>query len=275
MLVEVGRKAYLASIVPVIVNAILNEHQIIVDIVAFVNRGDFPRSRLGEKQRGKILAGWVSRKMRTIAQFAIRDMDPTHSNMMMGIPEGDSPSDGRRASYNSFRNSSIGGIGLAAVGSTLRNMEPAPQILEQRELESQLEHIAAIPAVMPGNGHRQQQQQQQGQPRGSYDSDAGQHAQSEITPTGPPAHQHGFDLPDFGQFDTDSGRQTPPGGVARGVAPPPEIRLPGQSEFNDVEWRPHQQQGPLRARNASITEDDWMNDAVAQMDLADGHARGQ
>lgn len=43
VLVEVSRKAYLASIVPVIVNAILNEHQIIVDIVAFVNKGDFPR----------------------------------------------------------------------------------------------------------------------------------------------------------------------------------------------------------------------------------------
>jgi len=69
VLVEVGRKAYLASIVPVIVNAILNEHQIVVDIVAFVNKGDFPRSRLGEKQRGKILASWVTRKMRTMAQF--------------------------------------------------------------------------------------------------------------------------------------------------------------------------------------------------------------
>ena len=73
MLVEVVRKAYLASIVPVIVNAILNEHQLVVDIVAFVAQGDFPRSRLGEKQRGKILASWVTRKLRTIAQFMIRD----------------------------------------------------------------------------------------------------------------------------------------------------------------------------------------------------------
>src|SRR6266536_5591766 len=73
--VEVMRKAYLASIVPVIVNAILNEHQLVVDIVAFVSYGDFSRSRLGEKQRGKILANWVTRKMRTIAQFGIRDPD--------------------------------------------------------------------------------------------------------------------------------------------------------------------------------------------------------
>lgn len=81
VLVEVMRKAYLASIVPVIVNAILNEHQVIVDIIAFVSKGDFPRSRLGEKQRGKILASWVTRKMRTIAQFGIRDADAADSQI--------------------------------------------------------------------------------------------------------------------------------------------------------------------------------------------------
>lgn len=75
VLVEVYRKAYLASLVPVIVNTVLNEHQIIVDIVAFVGEGDFPRSRLMEKQRGKILASWVTRKLRTIAQFGIKDPD--------------------------------------------------------------------------------------------------------------------------------------------------------------------------------------------------------
>lgn len=75
VVVEVTRKAYLASIAPVIVNAILNEHQVIADIVAFVSYGDFPRSRLGEKQRGKVLASWVTRKLRTMAQFSIREME--------------------------------------------------------------------------------------------------------------------------------------------------------------------------------------------------------
>lgn len=75
------RKAYLASIVPVIVNAVLNEHQVVVDIVAFVQKGDFPRSRLGEKQRGKVLASWVTRKLRTIAQFGIRDPDGADSQI--------------------------------------------------------------------------------------------------------------------------------------------------------------------------------------------------
>lgn len=75
VIVEVFRKAYLASLVPVIINAVLNEHQIVVDIIAFVGQGDFPRSRLSEKQRAKILSNWVTRKLRTIAQFNIRDQD--------------------------------------------------------------------------------------------------------------------------------------------------------------------------------------------------------
>lgn len=108
ILVEVGRKAYLASIVPVIVNAVLNEHQLIVDIVAFVSRGDFPRSRLGEKQRGKILASWVTRKMRTIAQFGIRDADGTDSQ----ITEVAEPRSG------------VGSV--VGVGSSLKNVETIP-----------------------------------------------------------------------------------------------------------------------------------------------------
>lgn len=134
VLVEVARKAYLASIVPVIVNAILNEHQIIVDIVAFVNRGDFPRSRLGEKQRGKILAGWVSRKMRTMAQFAIRDMAALDQDNVIGAGGGSSSgaaTDANRASLSSMRSGGPGGSGGAQ-----SSLGP-PQILEQRELEQQ------------------------------------------------------------------------------------------------------------------------------------------
>jgi hypothetical protein len=78
VLVEIFRKNFLASIVPVIVNAILNNHHLVIDIVAFVQKGDFPRSRLGEKQRGKILAGWVTRKIQTIAQFGIREPEEDH-----------------------------------------------------------------------------------------------------------------------------------------------------------------------------------------------------
>ncbi|KAI0148436.1 acetyl-CoA synthetase-like protein [Xylariaceae sp. FL1272] len=133
VLVEVSRKAYLASVVPVIVNSILNEHQIVADIVAFVNKGDFPRSRLGEKQRGKILAGWVTRKMRTIAQFAIRDANTN------GLDDTDGTGQNHRASVGSIRSNNVPGA------SSLRNMEHAPQILEQEELDHQMDKLAALP----------------------------------------------------------------------------------------------------------------------------------
>jgi len=107
VLVEVMRRNYLASIVPVIVNAVLNEHQVIVDIVAFVAKGDFPRSRLGEKQRGKILASWVTRKMETIAQFSIRDADGADSQ----ITEVAEP----RSTVGSVR-----------IGSSLKNVQTIP-----------------------------------------------------------------------------------------------------------------------------------------------------
>ena len=128
------RKAYLASIVPVIVNAILNEHQVIVDIIAFVSKGDFPRSRLGEKQRGKILASWVTRKMRTIAQFGIRDADAADSQ----ITEVAEP------------RSRVGSV--VGKGNSLRNVEtidtrPMNGMDTQQQLQEPLPHdYSIIPA---------------------------------------------------------------------------------------------------------------------------------
>ncbi|AEO58159.1 hypothetical protein MYCTH_2305331 [Thermothelomyces thermophilus ATCC 42464] len=222
VLVEVARKAYLASIVPVIVNAILNEHQIVVDIVAFVNKGDFPRSRLGEKQRGKILAGWVSRKLRTIAQFSIKDNDreplgaPGTSSGEQASSHGSGlPDDQHRASLGSFRSGSG--------GNNPRNAEPAPQALELRQqyhrdqgyddrtmTMNSMNRAAAT--MTPGSGpvempadevkinthdndqtptkdHRTEQQQQQQQRQE-------QPSQGLVDPS--PAH--GFELPDFNQF---------------------------------------------------------------------------
>ena len=140
VLVEVVRKPYLASMVPVIVNAILNEHQIIVDIVAFVNKGDFPRSRLGEKQRGKILAGWVTRKMRTLAQWSIKDMDYEGQNQQGSADAPTEPS-AHRMSTGSIRS----GGGYPAGSSSLRNVAAAPQILEQLE-EDITPGLAEMPA---------------------------------------------------------------------------------------------------------------------------------
>lgn len=126
VVVEVTRKAYLASLVPVIVNVILNEHQVVADIVAFVSNGDFPRSRLGEKQRGKVLASWVTRKLRTIAQFSIRDSD---DNPFADVPQ-------HRASRGSKPGSTMGN----SIRRSNTNPEPdasavprspAPVVLEE------------------------------------------------------------------------------------------------------------------------------------------------
>lgn len=128
ILVEVMRKNFLASIVPVIVNAVLNAHQLVPDLVAFVARGDFPRSRLGEKQRGKILAGWVTRKMRTIAQFGIKDPNE------QGDP---------RASSSSFRGNSIRGSSLKHVESVTAMQELAENDYDesQTDMPSEESHM--------------------------------------------------------------------------------------------------------------------------------------
>ncbi|EGO57941.1 hypothetical protein NEUTE1DRAFT_82005 [Neurospora tetrasperma FGSC 2508] len=251
VLVEVARKAYLASIVPVIVNAILNEHQIIADIVAFVNKGDFPRSRLGEKQRGKILAGWVSRKMRTIAQFAIKDMDSATAAGLPGTSSGeqsggghhpgsmsDIPEIAHRASMAiSHRSSGAQQQSQGAGSSSLRNVEPAPQILEQREAEQQarvLEDMASLSIQSQQQFHNQQQQQgpvelpagNDGR-RGSitYSNRSGQYGgyqgygDADQTPTRqrissmypqqqqPPAH--GYELADFDRFGDSEPSELP------------------------------------------------------------------
>ena len=144
VLVEVMRKAYLASIVPVIVNAILNEHQLVVDIVAFVSKGDFPRSRLGEKQRGKILASWVTRKMHTIAQFSIRDPDGADSQITE-VPET------QMSNAPSFRRGSVSTV------DRRQSIEPGipPTVAEQHQFEThEPEPYASIPtgiSEMPGD----------------------------------------------------------------------------------------------------------------------------
>ncbi|CAL5866983.1 uncharacterized protein PFLUO_LOCUS1195 [Penicillium psychrofluorescens] len=141
VVVEVTRKAYLASLVPVIVDAILNEHQVVVDIVNFVSHGDFPRSRLGEKQRGKVLASWVTRKLRTIAQFSIRDSDGA------GGPFADLPQ--HRVSRSSKPGSTMGS---SLRKSTLVNPEsevprsPAPVVLEDSMQQNQNNFYQDMPS---------------------------------------------------------------------------------------------------------------------------------
>lgn len=86
-------KDNLAAIVPVIINAVLEEHQFVLDVVSFVAVNDFPRSRLGEKQRGKILASWVTKKLPITGKFGVSNGEQSlfkalkFSSPMMGTTE--------------------------------------------------------------------------------------------------------------------------------------------------------------------------------------------
>jgi hypothetical protein len=109
--------------------------------VAFVALGDFPRSRLGEKQRGKVLASWVSRKMRTIAQFSIRDPE-VDGSVGTVVPE---DAMARRGSApRSFRQSGASGM-VGGGGSSLRHAESIAQMPLMEEpsqyVSSQQDHL--------------------------------------------------------------------------------------------------------------------------------------
>ncbi|RYP13531.1 hypothetical protein DL765_006853 [Monosporascus sp. GIB2] len=228
VLVEVSRKAYLASIVPVIVNAILNEHQIVVDIVAFVNKGDFPRSRLGEKQRGKILAGWVTRKMRTIAQFNIRDDS--------GVDASEHP---HRASVSSLRSAGAAGT------SSLRNMEHAPQILEQEEIGKQMDRMAALPEGVATHQMGSSTATPSEYERGTSSSAASARQQSMTPqirlPSGPHDRQSMYDAP--GPWDPNDHFQGPPAAQGQG-------------------------QGQMQGWEGPTDEDEWTREAIRSMSLA-------
>lgn len=274
---EVGRKAYLASIVPVIVNAILNEHQIVVDIVAFVNKGDFPRSRLGEKQRGKILNSWVTRKMRTMAQFGIRDPDSALSDVTEGLEP--------RSGVVSLRQGSV-------MASSLRNMESAPHILEERELERQRMQLRSQNSFMPvpAGISEMPAQNYNDSPIASPKNGNGNSMEDDDTPTDT---RRPFELPvpDYevrgGSFLDSDDFQVPGFGVTEpSPSSPPQVGpKPGassQTHLPSVEGRetgdlwslPSQQaRGGLRVQNnieSDDEDDDWQKDAIMHMNLAGG-----
>jgi hypothetical protein len=136
VVVEIFRRNFLASMVPVIVNAVLNEHQLVIDIVAFVIKGDFHRSRLGEKQRGKILAGWVTRKMRTIAQYSIRDPNGAENQITEVAEPGAVP-----GQSGTFRTGGPGSMKGSLRGSMLGTMTGQMQNLQ---LQSSAQEIPGL-----------------------------------------------------------------------------------------------------------------------------------
>lgn len=276
-----GRKAYLASIVPVIVNAVLNDHQIVVDIVAFVNKGDFPRSRLGEKQRGKILASWVTRKMRTMAQFGIRDADSAMSDIIETIEP--------RRSGTNLKNGSV-------IASSLRNAESAPQILEEGDFDRQQYPDTDFIQLPTGISEMPAMKFDDPVDELFIATGTGASTMSDKTPTDDhkmhfelDSHDEtiqqndskkSFEVPGFGKNERRPETPPPPVGPKplSPLSSPSQIRniLPAvEGREGDLWSLPSQQprSAGLRVQNASSDDDDneedqWKRDAVMHMNLA-------
>lgn len=244
----------MASLVPIIMNTVLNEHQLVLDIVAFVAFGDFPRSRLGEKQRGKVLGNWVSRKMRTIAQFSIRDPDAEGSVGTMVPEEGM----GRRGSGQSgpvgggsFRRSAAG-----TTGSSLMHAESLTRMPVAEELEG--EGIESRSDITPTNE------------RGPMLSDS-----LEYSPVHAPVfdspEQKIYSEPDY-QYDMRATIQSPDEFDPYSQRTPAAAHNYGQTpaDLNESPVIPQSDTfGGLRVANrtSSNESDNWEKDALRSMNL--------
>lgn len=263
LLVEVGRQSYLASIVPVIVNAILNEHQIIIDIIAFVKKGDFPRSRLGEKQRGKILASWVTRKLQTMAQFRIRDPESGLSD----VTEIHEPRSRIASPTNaSTRTNSLLNIEAVSPGSERGFRLP--------NTKSQLNYVSLPPEISEMSSENYE-----AAPKKSPTQETFLSTKSDLTPTDGQYYQAGSRIRDqdsdgyFGDTFVHELPGTEATSLSKELMPPDEdiVRqnLPGV-DGRDL-WTLPSQKSSREGQNDNINDDNddesWKDDAIMHMNL--------
>lgn len=249
---------------PIIVNTVLNEHQLVLDIVAFVALGDFPRSRLGEKQRGKILGNWVGKRMKTLAQFSIRDPEAEGSINTI-VPE---ESLAGRSSVETSRGAP-GSFHRGAQGGSLRHAGSVTSMPVAEELEG--EHWID-PPELPGHPER---------------SDS----RSDLTPTNERPHlnsnflppedeQQSFDSPereaddDYMQYryhnpdtaespDSEDYSQYADGRRESGMA------IPYMHDILDSYGESYGESRPLRVANRTSSNDGdhWEQDALKSLNI--------
>lgn len=218
---------------------------------------DFPRSRLGEKQRGKVLGNWVGRKMRTIAQFSIRDPDAEGSVSTVG------PEDGmaRRGSGQS---------GHAAGSSLTRGAQSS----SLRHVES----ITHMPVAEETSQMEDERPMLQTQHPGQYPERSD--SRSDLTPTNEtprplplnttldysPADRMSYDSPEQHRYDQPSYEYP----MRASYGAPLE-------SYNPYEHRPERSEpqelegsaGGLRVANRtnSNQSDDWEQEALRSLNL--------
>ena len=224
-----------------IVNAILHEHQIVVDIIAFVNKGDFPRSRLGEKQRGTVLAKWVKRSLQTEAQFAIRNSDFS--------PEG-----GVHAGLEEHRASLTGSLrGGVQGGSSLRNVESAG---------AGGDRFSMMPEPVGGEGYGGFEGQGERRPSIQQDYPGEHGGERPFSGESHPSIQQGYPVDHAGERPF-SGESRP------SIQPdyPLEHGEQGEGQRGLAYGREWEGQGEV--------EEDWQAEAVRHMNLAGDMGRAQ
>lgn len=84
---ESKRTKNLSSLVPLVVNTVFSKHHLIVDIVAFIKKGEFPISRLGTKQRARIVDAWVQGIIPLTVQYGVNYGENTMIKLIKEIDE--------------------------------------------------------------------------------------------------------------------------------------------------------------------------------------------
>ncbi len=64
--VEVRGSEGILNLIPNVINSILEEHEFIINVIVFIGPGTLPKSRLGEKQRAKVMNSWLSGNLTTL-----------------------------------------------------------------------------------------------------------------------------------------------------------------------------------------------------------------
>ncbi|CCH41793.1 Disco-interacting protein 2 C [Wickerhamomyces ciferrii] len=80
--IDSSRGRFLSSLVPVIFNKVLSTHYLVIDIVIFTKPKGFPYSRLGVKQRKRVVDHFVSKKLPIQAQYGLNQGEPSLIKMV-------------------------------------------------------------------------------------------------------------------------------------------------------------------------------------------------
>lgn len=101
---ETKRTRNFASLVPLIVNTIYSKHHLVVDIVSFIKKGEFPISRLGTKQRTRIVDAWAQGVIPLAVQYGVNYGESSMIKLIKEIDEvaRDNPITGLRNPAQSY-----------------------------------------------------------------------------------------------------------------------------------------------------------------------------